>query len=953
MSQFQGYAQENRRDFDPIEAPDTSDRILKRAAETIRGIQEVRDADIANTSAYLTSFMEKMDEERNSESQYNKLLQLNFQTQKDNATIQAQKNAERKQALGSERQGIYSAIADLSKKAAGFAQQWQKDKFESDYNQEIIRIHTQGLADRGDAARYLADKHTGYNLQMTDISRLSGAAAAEANGADPLETAELRSRADGISTGTLAARMNYMAKKWPIFLRQSFLSDQDTEVMLHDGEGGFRKGVPSQAFSSKDRSLVGQQLLIKYLKDNGVYGKNPSFLADALMKMSEGTNSIVAATMSAEVTLQRTQQINDVEEIFRNGPGTSAQRFHSAHNYLKFMDPGQERAATERLFEIMKEVQRPVNGIMVGMSEEDVMDIFNSSFSHQPNKTIGELYRKEMAEVMDARNEAEVTNFQAETKQRELAKDEYLRNLKDAVLEDMTDPDDNSPNAIDLSDDNITLMQEQIRKQFPDPDHANEIVGYLETLRENTTEAVFEKPEVERIEEQIAMGMAMPDDIMQNPRLRDKTKRRLIKEAKATNVIAPSDDDITKFEGYVERRLRSRARAHGGVTTHHSLDDMRDYAIEQFKKRYMVGRNNGLDEDAAYQNAAAEFNEEYKRNDDGIYALLGGEDLEAYTREHGPFESGIFKNHTLYEPKAVTPETTALEIQQKLDSDPDSVNGRLVSVGPLKKVITQFNTGQTPAILPQIELIRKKVTKKDGSRYSYAELLMKQMEAHGLTPPGGIEAALELEDAIPARYTHLSLYPSATNSDIMLMSAGLPPTYNRNYNVSDLQTQALNVLAKYESSAYILDNDGGYNAMNQGGRKEGREAINPGHSTKILGRRLTDFTVAEIMQLQESGQLHAAGRYQFTNNTGTLSDTLKISGVPLHAKFDARTQDYLALALMRQRGIGPWVGPSDYATPQERILIETAMKQPIAFGPSTWQQIQNLNPGLRERKLAQ
>ena len=47
MSKFQGYAQENR-GFDPINVPDTSRRILEQAEETVRGLQAVRDANIAN-----------------------------------------------------------------------------------------------------------------------------------------------------------------------------------------------------------------------------------------------------------------------------------------------------------------------------------------------------------------------------------------------------------------------------------------------------------------------------------------------------------------------------------------------------------------------------------------------------------------------------------------------------------------------------------------------------------------------------------------------------------------------------------------------------------------------------------------------------------------------------------------------------------------------------------------
>ena len=80
MSKFQGYAQESRKGFNPINLTDESKKILERADQTIRGMQAVRDADVANTSAYIRSFQDAMSQERQSQSEYNRLLNLNDQT---------------------------------------------------------------------------------------------------------------------------------------------------------------------------------------------------------------------------------------------------------------------------------------------------------------------------------------------------------------------------------------------------------------------------------------------------------------------------------------------------------------------------------------------------------------------------------------------------------------------------------------------------------------------------------------------------------------------------------------------------------------------------------------------------------------------------------------------------------------------------------------------------------
>jgi hypothetical protein len=165
-------------------------------------------------------------------------------------------------------------------------------------------------------------------------------------------------------------------------------------------------------------------------------------------------------------------------------------------------------------------------------------------------------------------------------------------------------------------------------------------------------------------------------------------------------------------------------------------------------------------------------------------------------------------------------------------------------------------------------------------------------------------------------------------------------------NVSDTQKQALSILAKYES-----ESSGGYNAVNQVGTTSGRGVLGySGDFTKMKqhgGRALTDMTIAEIMDLQAprpgmsnaewiaQGRLHAVGRYQFIGNT--LPGVVKRAGIPTSAKFTPEVQDLLALQLMKERGIQPWVGPSDKASPAERAIIEKARKESISFKTSTSQ----------------
>ena len=158
--------------------------------------------------------------------------------------------------------------------------------------------------------------------------------------------------------------------------------------------------------------------------------------------------------------------------------------------------------------------------------------------------------------------------------------------------------------------------------------------------------------------------------------------------------------------------------------------------------------------------------------------------------------------------------------------------------------------------------------------------------------------------------------------------------------ISDIEQKALDILAKYESGRY------GYEAVNQYGDKDGRGNFYqfPDGSRTFVGsftdmpmhggKSLADLTIGEIKALQfddgsmtnrqwaDAGKLHAVGRYQFIGNT--LPGVAKRAGIPDTAKFTKKVQDLMALQLMKERGISPWVGPSDKATPAERAIVEEA-----------------------------
>lgn len=164
-------------------------------------------------------------------------------------------------------------------------------------------------------------------------------------------------------------------------------------------------------------------------------------------------------------------------------------------------------------------------------------------------------------------------------------------------------------------------------------------------------------------------------------------------------------------------------------------------------------------------------------------------------------------------------------------------------------------------------------------------------------------------------------------------STGLP--VSRNMDLTDGERQVVDIIGRRES-----DSLGGYDAVNQYGEDEGRstgadKGFYSGPFSQMpqhKGRKLTDLTVGEILDLQfddgsltmeqwkQQGKLHAVGRYQFIGNT--LPGLVSRMNISRDEKFTPNLQDALCIQLYRERGWkGVWVG-LDQATVAERLILE-------------------------------
>ena len=157
------------------------------------------------------------------------------------------------------------------------------------------------------------------------------------------------------------------------------------------------------------------------------------------------------------------------------------------------------------------------------------------------------------------------------------------------------------------------------------------------------------------------------------------------------------------------------------------------------------------------------------------------------------------------------------------------------------------------------------------------------------------------------------------------------------------QRAALNAIAANESGGF------GYDAVNQGGSDDGKQALgfsgrySEMPTSKYKGKRITDLSVGQILeegnprydtlstqQFQDAGGIHAVGRYQFIHDT--LKALIERHSIPLNAKFTPELQDYLAISLNNTDGSGQWVGPDE----QQRAIIELGRSEPLGPPPLTY-----------------
>jgi hypothetical protein len=284
------------------------------------------------------------------------------------------------------------------------------------------------------------------------------------------------------------------------------------------------------------------------------------------------------------------------------------------------------------------------------------------------------------------------------------------------------------------------------------------------------------------------------------------------------------------------------------------------------------------------------------------------------------------------------------DISKKLITQPNylETNG-ILNDGELKQ-LENFRDGRSSSLPPIISALAAKSRTKSAVDIINAQLQAYKKPLITLKVPDQL-----LNGMSPLQQQIMNYRPSNANTyQAFGMSGG-----------DDPYRPLLDLIASHESTSY-----GGYDAMNEGGDDGGRTAIKSANSVNVFGIGLTKMTVAQVLQLQSDKKVFASGRYQIIPKTlqSLMQNKYGFTGVNVNDKYDAKTQDKLAIALLRGRagkffsgsgnlgeavvGLGnEWRGlqkPSIQKTIAQRLVAVKA----VLDSPSPFRQPESLRAGV-------
>lgn len=785
----------------------------------------------------------------------------------------------------------------------------------------------------------LSEAVVGFAQKRNEAEEQRGIMLAYTNGVDPMATAQFDLEEAALEEGT--ASVNEIAGQ---FRSEGMPVEMVEQVQNLSGwaKYGYMKGLAQQggaaygefytqaaselmlnvpgrdqpinllqAETSAERAYIKTVIAQQYLEQ--YRGMNPLLLNKYLfpnMKQWENSDDLAFAKK------QRDQFEEGQKETFKNEVFNSTQDVNSFGDSMMAVLKrhkgtwGTTAVAKTKLFEYLVELAK--DGVItddhVKAFEETEFISFATGKPTQAKKEFKRFFKEH--NLRKAIIEGNKTRLDLMKTEEANNKEEFLQEARRA--KDAAGGDGSYPHALEVE------LVKRFKLQFPDLEVPDELTSSL-----SARDRSIEDERKQFLAMAMTQGMTVDESQLDNLAPENKF---FFQQKKSGVTIAASDSFMVLDQSQMQRlNQRARRAAQNRYKTSGEdgqygteFDDYVDNYKRTFMNEYRKAAQSTPDRDSAYAQAAklTDALGTYKDNPDGT---PGGSDLDGLV---DPDEKRVRQNTLETAIRSMEGDNTAYATRKLAGLDDD--------IKALKQWKQSGGKGPVPRIW-QLLANGRDFSAWDVARAQYALY----NEGEELTGPTYLET---IKEKTPQVQRLLDSYPSLARTARASILEGNGNFNDSRYLYAQGQTTderasaALDVLGKYESRGR-----GDYNAVNQIGVAEGRQTL--GYSGDIRkmsqhkGKALIDFTLGDIMKLQSestmsndewiaSGRLHAVGRYQFIGPTFKM--IVEKMGLNVNTKFSPDVQDRMALWLLKNGGGGitQWVGPNDYATPEERALVQ-------------------------------
>jgi hypothetical protein len=880
---FRGYAQSLG--FDPIKAPDESKRELQRGQQEIDNVRRTQASNRKNRE----EFADALSRKNQIESQ-NRLQ--NFNSEKEwRRAFQNQVLANQERQLRNfavEQDNIarnYEALGQFSETATKIALDYRKKREEAEDIEGQNFIVDNGVS---------AEQFFKWRQQVDQVDQADTAFNAVANNAP---NAELRARVRALSGRRLYGAMKQLAIQGGLEYETFLLENADKPIEINGEQITLNDAKNRGPEVFRAAMVMYRSQYLKFFR-----GINPEL---ANQYLYEGIRRTEAAHLSG-YTEARSKALNaqEKEENYRqlilemnpeNGDGPEA-----FVNWYMRQSGGDKAMIGVKRREGLALLKQAIAAGQFSEDQLQALEEYPISLGGAEPQPFGKLYA---AELVELREEFRRINMQRRQDE-EIATDELRDQYKEKFLEG----------------------ERSLGRPYNEKELQAWAAKYEEDLKEPAPEWLKGRMSQEQLSTQLGneeaqylanRGLLTTDTLINSGRFTEQTIARFRNQA----VDGDSFNSISKStrknnNDAIEQALKEVLGSVGlGENQNPGFYMALESAQRDYNQKVLSQIKEGITPDQAANNATKAIVEEIRNGVKGIgrYALKGDfingkYQLRLNAGQRG-FKLESSDNTDFSESKRYN------NIIAQIRTNPRALSTvKLLREEEIKQ-IQAFGKGQG-TIPPIVVAIANRLKKK-----SVFDVMNDQLKAYDINETIAIKPEAALFDIVsPEVRTMLTWRPSRARTVAAAQRTG-----------GNAYQPLLDLIASEESISTDPGNNG-YDAFNLEGRAGGTVAI--GSNNVFNGRKVSQMTIGEIMDLHRNGAIHAVGRYQF------IGDTLKWlvdKGVAKPTElFSKAVQDRLAISQIHHRagrflkngtdlnsavvGIGrEWIGVRD-KVPRAKVI---------------------------------